>query len=282
MFVPPSLAARLDRAEGDLCASIAMVVAQDQPERRAFAETVGGGLAIFAGLGSPMNKMIGAGFEGSVEEAELAAVEAAFAERGAPLQAEVSTLADPAFHALLVKRGYEPRGFENMLGRPLSASQQPLVPPVTVERVSGSDLHQWVDVVVEAFCHPDEGGVGGDSIPPRDDLLKWVAVTTRTPGFRFYAARIGGEMAGGASIRLTEGVAQLSGAATLPRFRRRGVQTSLLRARLGDAAEAGCDMAVVTTQPASKSQENVQRASFSLLYSRQLLVRAAPDGDKNS
>jgi hypothetical protein len=38
-----------------------------------------------------------------------------------------------------------------------------------------------------------------------------------------------------------------------------GVQTALLSARLADAAAAGCDIAVVTTQPGSKSQQNVQR-----------------------
>jgi hypothetical protein len=35
--------------------------------------------------------------------------------------------------------------------------------------------------------------------------------------------------------RLTEGVAQLTGAATAPQNRRQGVQTALLSARLADA-----------------------------------------------
>ena len=53
--------------------------------------------------------------------------------------------------------------------------------------------------------------------------------------------------------------------------RRRGVQTSLLSARLADAGAAGCDIAVVTTQPGSKSQQNVQRQGFDLLYTRAIL-----------
>ena len=65
----------------------------------------------------------------------------------------------------------------------------------------------------------------------------------------------------------------LCGAATLPASRRRGVQSALLQARLVRAREAGCDMAVVTTQPGSKSQENVQRAGFELIYSRAVLVK---------
>jgi GNAT superfamily N-acetyltransferase len=88
-----------------------------------------------------------------------------------------------------------------------------------------------------------------------------------------YAALRDGVIAGGASIRLAEGIAQLTGAATAPAHRRRGVQTALLSARLADAAAAGCDIAVVTTQPASKSQQNVQRRGFDLLYTRAILVK---------
>jgi ribosomal protein S18 acetylase RimI-like enzyme len=74
-------------------------------------------------------------------------------------------------------------------------------------------------------------------------------------------------------MRMTAGVAQLTGAATAPAHRRRGVQTALLSARLSDAAAAGCDVAVVTTQPGSKSQQNVQRRGFDLLYARAVLVK---------
>jgi hypothetical protein len=51
------------------------------------------------------------------------------------------------------------------------------------------------------------------------------------------------------------------------------VQTALLSVRLADAARAGCDLAVVTTQPGSKSQQNVQRRGFHLLYTRAVLVK---------
>lgn len=57
------------------------------------------------------------------------------------------------------------------------------------------------------------------------------------------------------------------------RFGYGNVQTALLSARLADAAAAGCDIAVVTTQPGSKSQQNVQRRGFDLLYTRAILVK---------
>jgi hypothetical protein len=48
---------------------------------------------------------------------------------------------------------------------------------------------------------------------------------------------------------------------------------ALLAARLSDAAKAGCDIAVVTTAPGSKSQQNAQRQGFALLYTRAVLVK---------
>ena len=73
-------------------------------------------------------------------------------------------------------------------------------------------------------------------------------------------------------MRMAGGVAQLTGAATAPAHRRRGIQTALLSARLADAA-ACCDAAVITTQPGSKSQQNAQRQGFDLLYARAVLVK---------
>ena len=54
------------------------------------------------------------------------------------------------------------------------------------------------------------------------------------------------------------------------------MQTALLRARLKEAAAAGCTIGVVVTQPGSKSQQNVQREGFALLYARHLLVKPVP------
>ena len=93
------------------------------------------------------------------------------------------------------------------------------------------------------------------------------------PGSSRLLARLDGEVAGGASLYLRDNTALLCGAATLPSSRRLGVQSALLQTRLRRAREAGCELAVVTTQPGSKSQENVQRAGFELIYSRAILVK---------
>jgi len=127
--------------------------------------------------------------------------------------------------------------------------------------------------VVTGFASPDEQGVASYESFPRDELERVMDDMAEAEGFVRYLARRHGAPAGGASQRIFDGVAQLCGAATLPEHRRHGVQSALLQARLEIAGRAGCDIAVVTTQPGSKSQENVQKRGFELLYTRAILVR---------
>ena len=74
-------------------------------------------------------------------------------------------------------------------------------------------------------------------------------------------------------MRIDGDLAQLAGAGTLPHARGRGVQKALLQRRLADARRAGCTLAVVTTAPGTRSQDNVMRRGFQLLYTRAILVR---------
>jgi GNAT superfamily N-acetyltransferase len=87
-------------------------------------------------------------------------------------------------------------------------------------------------------------------------------------GVECYLARVEGKVAGGATLAIRDGVAGLFGASTLPAFRKRGVQTALLHARLERAAEAGCDLAVCLAQPGSSSERNIVRRRFTVLYTR--------------
>jgi ribosomal protein S18 acetylase RimI-like enzyme len=273
VFCPADLAARIDQAEARLMIAIARAAAARDAGLGSFVVPIGAGAAVYAGPSSPSNKMIGIGFDEAVDDAVLADVEARFAARRAPLQAEISVLAAPDLHGRLAARGYAPVAFEHVLGHPLASGIAPAPAGVDVEVVAAGDIGRLGDVLVDAFASPDAGGVGGDAIPPADEIRRYFEITMSVDGFVGYVARIDGEIAGGAALRLDGTVAQFCAAGTLPRFRRRGVQTALLRVRLAEAGAAGCTVGVVVTQPGSKSQQNAQREGFALLYARQLLVK---------
>jgi len=273
LFCDIALAERIERAELGLIAGAGEAARRRRPEAGGFAIPVAGGLAAFAEEGSPLNKVAGLGFGGVPGPAALDEIERAFAARGAPVQVELAHLADPAIGALLTGRGYRLVSFENVLGLAITGKPRRVMPPgIEVRRSGDEEFESWIDVVVDGFAHPDFQGV-----PSREDFPREVIAGAErdvaAAGVVRYAAWREGVMAGGGSFRAAEGIAQLTGAATAPAHRRRGVQTALLSARLADAAAAGCDIAVVTTQPGSKSQQNVQRRGFDLLYTRAVLVK---------
>jgi GNAT superfamily N-acetyltransferase len=272
-----SLAARIERAEARLLSDGVACVARRVGEGGdVFSRPFAGGHAAFAEPGSPLNKVAGLGFEGVPPETELAEVEADFALRGGPVRVELSSLADPSVGAFLTRRGYVLEGFEDVLGLRLPAAELPPSPADVHVRPSGpKELESWLDVTVTGFLAPDGEGVPSSETFEAEVLRRVVRDFVQADGMTRYLAELSGALAGGGSLRVADGVAQLCGAATLPGHRRRGVQTALLSERLAAAGRAGCDLAVVTTQPGSKSQENVRRRGFALLYTRAVLVRAA-------
>jgi GNAT superfamily N-acetyltransferase len=273
LFGGTALAERIERAEAGLMAAASDAARGRRPTAGSFVIPIAGGQATFAEVGSPFNKVAGLGFGGVPSLAALDEIERAFAARGAPVQVELAHLADPAIGALLTGRGYRLMSFENVLGLALTGQPERVAPPgIEVRRSGDEEFDSWLDVVQDGFSHPDAQGVPTHEDFPRE-VIAGAERDFAAAGVVRYAAWRDGIMAGGGSFRPAEGIAQLTGAATAPAHRRRGVQTALLSARLADAAAAGCDIAVVTTQPGSKSQQNVQRRGFDLLYTRAVLVK---------
>jgi ribosomal protein S18 acetylase RimI-like enzyme len=274
-----TLARRIEAAEATLIAGMGRAVAARLGPSQVIVMPLGKGAAVMPGPGSQLSKVAGLGFE-PIDEAALAAVEREFGRFKTAVRVELSSLADPSVARLLSRRGYALAGFENVLGLPLPWSQpadgSAAIELNVVAQTGADNLEEWAAVVRTGFSHPDTfDGPSPIEVTNTSGIDLIFRDLASLDGFSQYVARRGGRIAGGASMRIDNGVAQLCGAATLPEFRRPGVQTALVRARLAHAAEAGCDVAVVTTEPASKSQANAQREGFELLYVRAVLIKSA-------
>jgi len=93
----PAIALRIDRAEARL--SIAVAVAAASP-RGNQVTPLAGGAAVLVRAGSPINKVIGVGFDGELDPDQLAEIEARWHGHGAAAQ--------------LGARGYRLLGFEHV------------------------------------------------------------------------------------------------------------------------------------------------------------------------
>ncbi len=128
------LARRLESAEA--LHGAAAVEAQQRIDRGVGAALleVAGGLAIFAGDGSPLTHAVGLGMRGPVSSGELDRMEDFYRERGAAISVEFCPLADPSLVELFAERGYRLTEFNNMLVRSLLGAQPAVDPPPTSRR----------------------------------------------------------------------------------------------------------------------------------------------------
>ena len=273
LFCDIELAERIERAEVRLIALLGAATRRRTKSPDGFAIPIAGGLASFAEHGSPYNKVVGLGFERVPSTRALDKIERAFAACGAPTQIELAHLADPQVGALLTGRGYRLESFENVLACAVEPGLERTTPAGIEVRRSGDDeLDAWINVVVDAVAHPDTQGVPWHDEFPRE-IIENAERDSAAAGLARYAALHDGVLAGAASLHVDQGIAQLAGAGTAPAHRRRGIQSALLSSRLAAAAAAGCDVAVITTQPGSRSHQNAQRRGFDLLYTRAVLVK---------
>lgn len=293
MFADTALAARIDRAEARLSAGVAEVVGARRADYRTIVLPLSGGLAVYASPNSPVNKVIGIGFDGPLDPDALATIEEEWRTRNEAVRFELSVLADPSVPVMLSERGYHVHGYEVALGRSLGADDErdgvamidetgarTVIAPaadsgagLTIEALRGEDERTWTDIAVTAFTNLDGSGSAADDSIPTDDLREAMNDFAGAPGFRRYLARLDGEPVGVGNMRIDGDLAQVAGAGTLPAARGRGVQKALLARRLADARAAGATLAVVTTSPGTRSQQNVMRRGFILLYTRIILVK---------
>ncbi len=273
LFCDCAMAEQIERIEAQLMAACTEAALRRNANAGSFHIAVAGGVASFAETGSPFNKVAGVGFGGVPTSVALDEIERAFAACGSPVQVELAHLADPAIGILLSERGYRLESFENVLGLALEGGFERVQPAgIEIRRSGDEEFEAWLTVVADGAAHPDAQGLPWHEEFPRDIYIAAERDLAAAGVTRYVAVR-DGAFAGGAGLRLADGIAQFAGAATAPAHRRRGIQSALLSARLADAAEAGCSIAVITTQPGSTSQQNAQRRGFDLLYTRAVLVK---------
>lgn len=266
-FVDLEFARRLEMAEMILpdCVEAIRRYAPHEPNA---AENIAGGIAFFGGVKYPANQIVGMGLYGAVTADDMDRVEHFFRSRSVASTVVVSPLADESLRNLLGERGYRIAEFNSVLIRRISASDSCKPPDgVVIERVTPQSVRPWMQAIARGFSQ-DVGAA--------EEVFGGFAAL---PGALAFLARIEDKVAGGCGGRIIPEarIASLFGAATLPEYRCRGVQTALIARRLHEAAQAGCEYAVVSTNPGSGSQRNMERRGFRLAYTKVVMTREWPE-----
>jgi GNAT superfamily N-acetyltransferase len=266
MRMNSSIARRLEEAEAQSYASAWEGIAPD-PARGidpCFAEIEGA--RCFRGAASGMefwNRAYGLGFDEAEPAQEALAAITHFFQPVAGWWVDVNPYARWNRQVLqsLQQAGLRIGSHSNLLASLPGAV--PLPAPLTgveVVRVNQEHLAGFVEVNVRGY-----------EMPPADRELFAVAAANlvRQPGVRAYLALVGGRPASVGELHLhPNGMGFLAGAATLPEFRGRGLQTLLIRIRAAEARRHGCELLGVQTGIGTQSQFNQEANGFRLVYTK--------------
>lgn len=267
LFPDRSLALRLEYPLAESLVEYAEARRATAPDAGTDLLEVAGTRAGFFGAGSPVGQVRALGLTGPVTEGDIDLIEEFYRSHGTPGLIDLSPFAQPGLARMLALRGWAPEWHLNVLVRPVTpADAEPALPPagLTVEAVPRESAAEWITTVARGFEGRDELSPNAREIPTPTAYRKSVVPVL---------ARIDGEPAGAGAVSVSDGVAAFFSTSTRAGFRRRGVQTALLNARLAIAARAGCDLATVITSPGSDSQRNVMRAGFQVAYTKVVLKK---------
>lgn len=239
----------------------------DQPGANGNAKiAIGGGIANFGGVNSPVTQAEGLGLHGPLSEEEFERLEEFFRSRGSAVVLEVCPLADPGFIEALGKRGYSVVEFTNVLVRDINPQEKfpEPGPRVTIRPAGPSEARVYAETVARGFT---------EHFPVTEEIMGTIQGFFSGPGVHSYFALVEDVPAGGATLTLRNGVAGLFGTSVLPEFRKHGIQAALISARLEVARKEGCDLAMSMTLPSSGSQRNLERHGFRVVYTRTKFIR---------
>jgi GNAT superfamily N-acetyltransferase len=205
-----------------------------------------------------------------------------YARAGHPLRVDVTPAqASPELFAALRAAGAGQTGFYAGLFAPAARlPTDPLDPgPIEAAPVEAAPVEaapvEVAAVEVDAFTPVY---VEGFDVRPADrpTMARSVAVLAGRGEADFFAARIGGAVAGVGLLFRHAGVGYLASATTLPAYRGRGVQQALIRHRINAAIDAGCDLIAAQTAVGGASQRAMERAGLRLAYTKALWTSPAP------
>jgi GNAT superfamily N-acetyltransferase len=264
VMINRKLAAQLEHHDAQHSAAYAIKRQEIDPLIPTSVETIGDGVAIFAGDQMPINRVIGLGTTAPVTERMFDQVDGIYAYNNTRASIDLCPLADESLIALLRQRGYKPAHLYTVLVRQLPALDY--YPPESDVHVAlADDAQLWTQTVSQGF-------LGKDDVP-EDDVNPLLAhIAFMRPEVFCHIAYIDGVPAGGGAVSIQDKVAVFFSVSTRAHYRRRGVQAVLMKARLDMAAEKGCELAMSLATPGSISERNLQRGGFRVAYTKVILT----------
>ncbi|WP_054707638.1 GNAT family N-acetyltransferase [Bacillus sp. JCM 19041] len=132
---------------------------------------------------------------------------------------------------------------------------------IVCRKLGETEFDLYAEIYVNSFRMPTflKEGVSRNNYVLCDDE-QW----------QFFIAEWNGEPAGVAAVYTDKSIAVLASAATLPRFRGKGIHRELIQARLEHVSLKGCRLISGQAAFGSTSQKNMERAGMKIAYTKSI------------
>ena len=253
------LARELELAEAHAAVNCVEAAKSTQAVPELAVEPISGGFAVYCGHDNPVTQAVGLGLNGPVTEEDFDRLEHFYFSRREAVRVETCPMSDATLMGHYRQRGYHVSEFSNVMATIPDGEACNLPSGLEIRIASPDEVDLWALTVSQGFAELQ---------PVSPEIVAIMKHFAMVRGTECYLASIDGRIVGGATLAIRGKIAGLFGASTLPDFRKRGVQTALLKLRLRRAAQLGRALAMSIALPGSISQRNMARAGFQTLYTR--------------
>lgn len=220
---------------------------------------VSGGAACFAGVDSYFSQVVGWGFNTSSSQVkvEIKKIETFYKLlQHNRVDIELSPFTGNALAIFLSQRGYRISELNNVsvLNLDSYVLHDIAMGDLFIKTVRDEELENWAKTVA----------IGFGCLEAQEQFIYYA----RAKGVTAFGVYQADKMIAGATVAVHGEFCDLGVTSTLPAYRRRGLQKKLITARLNYVKSQGLRWAIVTTEPGSISDLNVQKQGFHCAYTR--------------
>lgn len=218
-----------------------------------------GGAACFSGFDSYLSQVVGWGFATKKKyfKSEIERIEQFYKNLNHPrVDIELCPFVGNDLTVFLSQRGYKISELNNVSILDVKKYQNLDcgTSSCTIRKINPSETGNWAQKVALGFNAPEA----------EDQFFRYA----QSKGIIAYAVYDQNTIVAGATVAIHGDFCDLGVTSTLPAYRGRGIQKNLLKARLNDVKDYGLSWAMVTTEPGSISDCNVQKVGFHCAYTR--------------
>lgn len=230
-------------------------------------EKLDSGFMVYAGKNSPLSQAIGVGLENEISQDLIEKIEEFYFNKKCNVNIEISSIANNTLEKLFIQNNYKNIETTNLLIKQFDKSQLLDNISENIKSLEKSHIEKIAQVTTNGFTNGEEN----------QELNELFKIYYQLEGFKVFYFKSENDIVGAGIISISGNNGILCGASTLKEFRRKGVQSELIKARINYAINMGVKNIFVLTEDGSGSEQNFLKKGFKKISSRKKYFKSVDE-----